>query len=180
MKIYTKTGDCGKTSLVGGKRVEKYCERLECYGTVDELNAHIGVVHDMCETEDVRTILLRVQNDLFSIGGLLACENAAQFQLPCVDYTHIELLEQTIDRYNEALPQLKSFILPSGNVVASHCHVARTVCRRAERAVVKLAEHETIDTHIAIYLNRLSDFLFVLARKIMNDSGLQEITWKKP
>lgn len=179
MKIYTKTGDKGSTSLIGGKRVEKCCDRLESYGTVDELNAHIGLVFDACNDDSVRTILSHIQNDLFTIGALLACEDAEKFKLSSVDENHIQLLEQTIDNYNATLPQLKEFILPAGHSAATQCHVARTVCRRAERCIVKLAGTEDIDMNILMYINRLSDFLFVLARKIMNDNGLSCITWSR-
>jgi len=179
MKIYTKTGDTGTTSLIGGKRVEKCCDRLDSYGTIDELNAHIGLVFDTCNDDQIRIVLLRVQNNLFTIGALLACEDAEKFRLSTIDAQQIELLEQTIDTYNATLPQLKEFILPAGHPVATQCHIARTVCRRAERCIVKLAETEEIDSNILTYINRLSDFLFVLARKIMCDNGLNELTWSK-
>jgi cob(I)alamin adenosyltransferase len=179
MKIYTKTGDAGTTSLIGGTRVVKYHTRLECYGTIDELNAHIGLVFDGCNNESIRTILSRVQHDLFTIGALLACEDAEKFQLSTINQQHIEILEETIDKYTAELPKLHEFILPAGHCVATQCHVARTVCRRAERNIVKLDEIADIDSNILIYINRLSDFLFILARKIMNDNGLKEITWSK-
>jgi len=176
--IYTKTGDKGSTSLIGGKRVEKCCDRLESYGTIDELNAHIGLVFDVCNNEEIRAILSGVQHNLFTIGAQLACEDAEKFRLSTIDAQQIELLEQTIDTYTSALPQLKEFILPAGHPAATQCHVARTVCRRAERCIVKLSETATIDATIVMYINRLSDFLFVLARKILCDNGLSEITWK--
>jgi cob(I)alamin adenosyltransferase len=177
MKIYTKTGDSGKTSLIGGKKVDKCCDRLESYGTIDELNAHIGLVFDTCNDEQVRGVLANVQRNLFTVGAQLACEDAEKFRLSTIDAQQIELLEQTIDNYTANLPQLKDFILPAGYAVATQCHVARTVCRRAERCIIKLNETEAVDANIRIYINRLSDFLFVLSRKIMNDHGFAEVTW---
>ncbi len=179
MKIYTKTGDTGKTSLIGGKRIEKCCDRLESYGTIDELNAHIGLVFDTCGDESVRAILSTVQHNLFTIGAQLACEDAEKFHLQKIDVQQIQTLEQAIDNYTAKLPRQKEFILPAGNSMATQCHIARTVCRRAERCIVKLCKKETVDTNIITYVNRLSDFLFVLARKIMNDNNIPEITWRR-
>lgn len=179
MNIYTKVGDKGKTSLIGGKRVEKCCDRLESYGTIDELNSHIGLVFDTCNDEPMRKILSKVQQHLFTIGSQLACENPEEFRLTKVDETHIQFLEQSIDNFAQNLPQLKEFILPAGHSVASQCHIARTVCRRAERCIVRLNEVEQINVNIMVYINRLSDLLFVMARRIIKNNNLQEVTWGK-
>lgn len=177
MKIYTKTGDKGTSSLLGGTRVAKYHERLECYGTIDELNSHIGVVRDICNNEDVCGILARIQHTLFTIGSYLANEKPHERVTPVLKQSDIELLEKTIDMYTAELPELKNFILPAGHIFSSQSHVCRTVCRRAERLIVKLSETVEVQQDVIIYVNRLSDFLFVLARKFLKDVNKQEITW---
>lgn len=178
-KIYTKTGDDGTTGLVGGNRVKKSNIRLDAYGTVDELNAYIGLIRSMIADTSVQALLLEVQNKLFVIGSRLASdEKGLQFtrDLYCSG-TAIVNLEKAIDQYEEDLPALQNFILPGGSQLVSYCHVARTVCRRAERRVVQLAETTDIEELIVQYLNRLSDYLFVLSRKVAKDQGVEEIAW---
>ena len=178
-KIYTKTGDDGTTGLVGGNRVRKSNLRLDAYGTVDELNAHIGYLRSLLNDEAVSQILLSVQNKLFVIGSRLASDEkgrAITQELTCSG-SGIEELEQAIDTYEVDLEPLQHFILPGGSPEVSYCHIARTVCRRAERRVVQLSETAEVDEVIIHYLNRLSDFLFVLGRKIAKDQGVSEIPW---
>lgn len=179
MKIYTRTGDDGTTGLIGGTRVKKYNLRLEAYGTIDELNSYIGVVRSLQTDAHADEILEKIQNKLFVIGANLATEDLTGLvrrQLPCRD-TDIELLEKEIDLMNEVLPELKNFILPGGCQASSFCHIARTVCRRAERHIVELAEKADIDPLLIKYVNRLSDYLFVLSRKVSLDQKVPEILW---
>lgn len=177
-KIYTKTGDKGQTSLIGGTRVPKFDVRIEAYGTVDELNSFIGLVRD--QKIDLHSIeaLIEIQDRLFTIGSLLAADEKNKMPLPQISETDILFLEKEIDQMNESLPEMKSFVLPGGHVAVSYCHVARCVCRRAERTVLQLNEKESVDELIYKYLNRLSDYLFVLSRKITHDLGVQETPWK--
>ncbi len=178
MKIYTKGGDTGQTSLLGGKRVSKSDLRIEAYGTVDELNANIGLLKDYHIADDHKDNLLKTQHDLFKIGSILACEvDPDQFNLPKIEDSDITEIEKNIDEMEKALPILKNFILPGGDLAVSQCHIARCVCRRSERLIVLLGEEEGVDEVIIRYLNRLSDFLFVLARKIGYDKGIDEINW---
>lgn len=178
MKIYTKGGDKGKTSLLGGKRVSKSDMRIEAYGTVDELNAQIGLLKDYDISDDLKAILLKIQHDLFKIGSILACEvDPDQYKLSLIQDSDIIEIEKLIDEMEGKLPVLKNFILPGGDIVVSQCHIARCVCRRAERYIVLLSEEEEVQEVIIMYLNRLSDFLFVLARKIGQDKGATEINW---
>jgi len=178
MKIYTKGGDKGQTSLLGGKRVLKSNPRIEAYGTIDELNANIGLLRDLEISEDIKQDLLKIQNILFVIGSILACEvDPKQFSLSNVDDSDIVDLEKGIDTMEKELPTLKSFILPGGHVAVSQCHICRCICRRAERHIVLLSEEEIVEEVIIQYLNRLSDYLFVLARKISKDLGISEINW---
>jgi len=180
MKIYTRTGDKGKTSLIGGKRVSKTHQRLEAYGTIDELNAHIGLLlAQLPADESERTTLLQVQNILFVVGAQLATPPEVTGTL-AVTPEMLSTLEEAIDRIEAALPSLKAFVLPGGTQAASQCHVCRTVCRRAERRVLALASRATIPSELTSYLNRLSDYLFVLSRKINNEQGMQEIFWQNP
>lgn len=180
MKIYTRTGDKGKTSLIGGKRVSKTHQRLEAYGTIDELNAHIGLLlAQLPADESERTTLLQVQNILFVVGAQLATPPEVSSPL-AVSAEMLSTLEEAIDRIEAALPSLKAFVLPGGTQAASQCHVCRTVCRRAERRVLALASRATIPSELTSYLNRLSDYLFVLSRKINNEQGMQEIFWQNP
>jgi len=178
-KIYTKTGDKGETSLIGGRRVPKHHLRIEAYGTVDELNSFVGLIRDHDIDPYYKTILLRIQECLFIAESLLAKdEKAEQIKLPCLRESDISLLEEEMDRMNEELPELHNFILPGGHVVASHAHVARTICRRAERIIIALAEKMPVQEIIIRYMNRLSDYFFVLARKLAQDKGASDILWK--
>ncbi len=178
MKIYTKTGDKGQTSLFGGKRVPKHHLRIESYGTVDELNSYIGLIRDQEIDEDSRNILIEIQDRLFTIGSILATEPGnTKVKVPQVNNTDITLLEKEIDKMNETLPEMRSFVLPGGHTTVSYCHIARCVCRRAERIVSHLAELEEVNNVVLIYLNRLSDYLFVLSRKITIDKGVKELPW---
>lgn len=181
MKIYTKTGDTGKTSLIGGTRVNKDDLRVECYGTVDELNAHIGLLNDYLKTISLENILVDIQNNLFVTGSQLAMDTNKElrFSLPDLSEDDVVLLEKEIDRMNEQLPKMTHFVLPGGNMIVSHAHIARTVCRRSERLCVGLLE-ETGDQRVLLivkYLNRLSDYLFVLARFIAKHLDVEEVKW---
>ncbi|KJS06589.1 MAG: cob(I)yrinic acid a c-diamide adenosyltransferase [Flavobacteriales bacterium BRH_c54] len=179
MKIYTKTGDRGETSLFGGERVPKYHYRIEAYGTVDELNSTIGLIRDQVIDEATFNILLEVQDRLFTLGSNLATDPSnKKVKTPQLNKSDIELLEKEIDKMNETLPEMRSFVLPGGHPTVSYCHIARCVCRRAERLVVFLSEKEPINEDIIIYLNRLSDYLFVLSRKFTQDFKAKEIPWK--
>jgi cob(I)alamin adenosyltransferase len=179
MKIYTKTGDKGFTSLIGGSRVPKYHLRIDSYGTVDELNAYMGLIADQQIAQGYKDVLKEIQNRLFTIGAMLAAEpGESRMQLPGLADADITLLEQEMDTMNALLPELKHFILPGGNNTISFCHVARCVCRRAERLVVQLAEESAVNEKIVVYLNRLSDYLFVLARKIGYDEQVPENKWQ--
>jgi cob(I)alamin adenosyltransferase len=178
MKIYTKTGDKGQTSLIGGTRVPKYHLRIESYGTVDELNSYIGLIADQDNSAVARVFLREIQDRLFTLGSLLAEDvGKSKMKLPQLSTTDVEVLEHAIDAMNETLPDLKSFILPGGNTTVSYCHVARCICRRAERLVVHLSEDVTVDATIVVYLNRLSDYLFTLARYIAHLQGVPDIEW---
>jgi cob(I)alamin adenosyltransferase len=178
-KIYTKTGDKGQTSLIGGTRLPKHHIRIEAYGTVDELNSFVGLVRDSISEKELFDLLIEIQDRLFTIGSLLAADPVKnKMQLPQLNESDVVLLEKAIDKMNETLPEMKSFVLPGGHTVVSYCHIARCVCRRAERAVLKLAENEKVDELIYKYLNRLSDHLFVLSRKLTQDLNANEIPWK--
>lgn len=181
MKIYTKTGDKGQTSLVSGKRVAKYHLRIESYGTVDELNSYIGMVRDQEVNEKRKDELKEIQDRLFTIGSLLASEPENQKKkVPDLYETDIEFLEKKIDEIDAQLPAMRFFILPGGHQSISMGHIARTVCRRAERLVLKLSQEEEIveGELITRYLNRLSDYLFILCRKMHQELGIEEIAWK--
>lgn len=178
MKIYTKTGDKGYTSLIGGTRVPKHHLRIESYGTVDELNSYIGLIRDQPIKEHDKEMLKQIQDRLFTIGSSLAADPArSKMVIPDLKPEDIELLEKEMDRMNEILPELKHFILPGGNNTVSYCHIARCVCRRAERLSVHLAEESTVDEQVNIYLNRLSDYLFTLARMVGYDDKVVENQW---
>lgn len=178
MKIYTKTGDQGQTSLIGGTRVPKYHLRIETYGTVDELNAYIGLIACQEISVHYQQVLKEIQDRLFTIGSSLAADpERSKMKIPDLLATDITLLEQEMDAMNEVLPELKHFILPGGNTIVSYCHLARCVCRRAERLLVHLASESFVDSNITIYLNRLSDYLFVLARKLNADAKTAENIW---
>lgn len=182
MKVYTKTGDKGQTSLVGGQRVSKCCERLESYGTIDELNSHIGVLITYCTDEHDKQFLTDVQANLFVVGGYLATDNS-QREVRCgniVTPEMVEVVESEIDRIQEALPPIRLFILPGGQRGAAYAHVCRTVCRRAERQILRLAEcGAEVDDMVLAYVNRLSDYLFVVARKLNVESGTDEVIWRR-
>jgi cob(I)alamin adenosyltransferase len=180
-KVYTKTGDDGTSALVGGNRVKKYDIRLDAYGTVDELNASIGVLRAYDLTDDIINLLIQIQNKLFNIGSILASDEKGQSLTANLAITdeNIKDLEIAIDSFEVKLPELTYFIIPGGELSVAHCHVARTVCRRAERRIVELSEQVNVQAEIIRYVNRLSDFLFVLARKIAFDKKLEEIAWKK-
>lgn len=178
MKIYTKTGDKGETSLFGGTRVSKDHIRIEAYGTVDELNACIGLIRDYLDADDL-DLITEIQNRLFNIGSILATEKETSFPIPELKIEHIELLEQWMDKTDEGLPKLTNFILPGGHPSVAHCHLARTVCRRSERRVISLSESAEIPDNLVKYLNRLSDFLFILARKLTISNQVEELLWKK-
>jgi cob(I)alamin adenosyltransferase len=181
LKIYTKTGDKGTTSLIGGTRVSKAHIRIESYGTVDELNSWIGMVGDQFAHKHSKKILKEIQDRLFTIGSSLACdpEKETKMQIPDLKAEDITLLEKEIDRMNEKMPVMKSFVLPGGHIAVSTAHVARCVCRRAERLCVTLAEQNMFVEPLVIqYLNRLSDYLFVLARFIGDKLKVKEVPWK--
>jgi cob(I)alamin adenosyltransferase len=178
LKIYTKKGDKGETSLLGGTRVPKHHIRIEAYGTVDELNSYIGIIRDSIEDIKTKTILLEIQDRLFTAESLLAYDGSKEIKLPQLHEDDIFLLEKEIDKMNENLPELTNFIIPGGHILSSHCHVARCVCRRAERIIIKLSEIEKVDDINIKYFNRLSDYLFVLSRKILKDFGAEETIWK--
>lgn len=177
-KIYTKTGDTGETGLFGGKRLPKNHIRIESYGTVDELNAYLGLLGDACENPEIVARIRSIQDLLFRIGASLAMEAGATPMIAGVEEKHVLDLEGYMDAMDENLPPLQNFILPGGHPTVSFCHIARCVCRRAERATVALAQEEAVDPVIIRYLNRLSDFLFVLARKIGQELGAEEVPWK--
>ena len=178
MKIYTKTGDKGQTSLIGGTRVPKYHLRIESYGTVDELNSYIGLISDQELTLHDKELLKQVQDRLFTIGSSLASDpDKSKMVIPDLYLADIELLEKEMDAINEVIPELRHFILPGGDQAISFCHVARCVCRRAERLVVHLATESAVDEKITIYLNRLSDYLFTLGRKIAHERKIAENQW---
>jgi cob(I)alamin adenosyltransferase len=178
MKIYTKTGDKGFTSLIGGTRVPKHHLRIESYGTVDELNSYIGLIRDQDIAAHDKQVLKEIQDRLFTIGSSLASDpEKSKMIIPDLHEADIELLEKEMDAANEQLPELRNFILPGGSNAISFCHIARCVCRRAERLCVHLAEESAVDIKVNIYLNRLSDYLFTLARKIGYEHNIAENQW---
>ncbi|MBC7409175.1 MAG: cob(I)yrinic acid a,c-diamide adenosyltransferase [Arcicella sp.] len=179
MKIYTKTGDKGQTSLVGGTRVSKTELRIEAYGTVDELNSYVGLVRDQAVNNDRKDILKEIQDRLFTIGSILASEpEQTKKRIPDLHESDIELLEKEMDRMDESLEPMRFFILPGGHQSVSFGHLARTVCRRAERIVVRLSQETEVNDLVIRYLNRLSDYLFVLCRIMIKDLNIEEISWK--
>ncbi len=177
-KIYTKTGDKGETGLFGGKRLPKNHIRIEAYGTVDELNSYIGLLRELISNVEQRSLLKEIQDRLFTIGSQLASDPSKNMKTPDVLDSDITLLEKAIDDMNEVLPPLKNFILPGGHPIVAHAHVARCICRRAERNTVALNMEEAVESILIQYLNRLSDYLFVLSRKIAFDLGVEELAWK--
>ena len=177
-KIYTKTGDKGETSLFGGKRLPKHHIRIEAYGTVDELNSYVGLVRDCFEDDTTRKVLKEIQDRLFTIGSNLASDPSKNMTTPDIHASDLELLENEIDRMDVELPALRNFILPGGHPTVSYCHVARCVCRRAERIMVQLSETSPVESILLQYMNRLSDYLFALGRYIALKLGAEEITWQ--
>ena len=185
MKIYTKTGDKGTTALFGGTRVPKHHIRIESYGTVDELNSHIGLVRDQEIAANHKQFLEQIQNKLFTVGAILATDpekailksGKERLNIPKISPADIEALEHEMDRMNELLPPMTHFVLPGGHQTVSFCHIARCVCRRSERLAAQLNDFEAVDEAVLKYLNRLSDYLFVLARKLSKDLQAEEIKW---
>lgn len=184
MKIYTKAGDKGQTGLIGGRRTSKADLRIDAYGTIDELNAWLGLLRDQPSTVNRRELLKEIQNRLFTVGAELATdpERAAQRTMPTIVPDDVTRLEQAMDNMDAELPELRAFIIPGGHESVSICHLARTVCRRAERAVVALndtfAESGGVDELVLQYLNRLSDYLFVLSRALAQEQNVEELVWK--
>lgn len=179
MKLYTRHGDQGMTSLFGGRRVPKSHVRVEACGAVDELNAQVGLIRDQDIGGHAKEVLRAIQDKLLAIGALLSADARKQEQeMPELGKQDVALLEKEIDEISALLPPLNCFIVPGGHQTVSCCHIARSVCRRAERAVVRLAEKEQVDEIVVPYLNRLSDYLFVLARKTGKDKGTEELLWR--
>jgi cob(I)alamin adenosyltransferase len=179
MKIYTKTGDQGTTALFGGKRVSKADLRIDSYGTVDELNSYVGLLRDLDVNLKRKTFLVEIQDRLFTIGSILATDPAnKKVKIPALQEEDIQLLENEIDSMETGLIPMRVFVLPGGHTSVSFGHIARTVCRRAERLVVTLDQQEKVDALVIKYLNRLSDYLFVLCRKMANELGAEETPWK--
>ncbi|MBE9491960.1 MAG: cob(I)yrinic acid a,c-diamide adenosyltransferase [Bacteroidetes bacterium] len=178
-KIYTKTGDKGETSLIGGTRVLKYNLRIETYGTVDELNAFIGLIRDQDIERHYKTVLIEIQNRLFTLGSLLARDHEKNTtrKISQILDKDVEFLEREIDAMNKELKPVNSFILPGGHPIVSYCHIARCICRRAERMTVRLTQDYPVDELNIQYLNRLSDYLFVLARRLSKDLDATETFW---
>lgn len=185
MKVYTKTGDKGTTALFGGTRVPKHHIRIDSYGTVDELNSHIGLIRDQEINDDYKKVLEKIQDRLFTVGAILATDpektllknGKERLNIPKISDGDIQFLESQIDLMDAELPQMTHFVLPGGHTTVSYCHIARCVCRRAERLAVHLHELEPTDEAVLTYLNRLSDYLFVLARKLSYDLHANEVKW---
>ena len=179
MKIYTRKGDKGNTTLVGGKKVSKTHIRIEAYGTVDELIVHIGMLRDLIEKEDIKHYLIEIQDRLMTCAAILAsdCEDC-KVKIPEMRKADISSLEEAIDLMEASLPSLTSFVLPGGHVISSQCHIARTVCRRAERQIIRLSAELFVPETVIKFINRLSDYLFVLARKVLHDLNREDLPWK--
>lgn len=178
MKIYTKTGDKGQTSLLGGTRVSKHHIRIEAYGTVDELNSHIGFLRDQKINDEHVKVLLEIQDRLFTIGSILACDpEKRNIKIPQLIESDITYLENEIDKMDEVLPSMKYFVLPGGHQAVSVSHICRCVCRRAERAIIHLSESGPVDEIVIKYMNRLSDYLFTLSRKLAHEFNVSETPW---
>jgi cob(I)alamin adenosyltransferase len=179
MKIYTKKGDKGETGLLGGTRVKKSHIRIESYGRVDELNSWIGLIRDQNMDKHSKEILIQIQDRLFTIGSHLASDpEKPKAKIPDLKEEDVTALEKEMDAMNEILPEMHSFVLPGGHTAVSYCHIARCICRSAERCAVGLASEEKVEDIIIKYLNRLSDYLFVLSRKLTKDLKAEEISWK--
>ncbi len=185
MKIYTRTGDEGMTALFGGTRVPKHHIRIQSYGTVDELNSWLGLLRDQDVQSRYKEVLMKVQKDLFTIGSILATDpekailksGKERLNISKISSEDIAFLEKEMDHMEESLPQMTHFILPGGHPAVSYCHIARTVCRRAERMACILHENQPFDAEVLSYMNRLSDYLFVLARAFTYDLGAEEVKW---
>ena len=185
MKIYTKTGDKGTTALFGGTRVHKHHIRIESYGTIDELNSHIGLIRDQAIDPIHKKVLMEIQDRLFTVGAILATDpekttlknGKDRLNIPKISESDIKLLEDNMDNMNAALPPMTNFVLPGGHQTVSFCHIARTVCRRAERLASHLNDMEPFQPETLMYINRLSDYLFVLARKLSHELQAEEIKW---
>lgn len=179
--IYTRTGDSGMTSLVGGVRVSKTDGRLEAYGTVDELNSFLGLLFTYLKDEKDSARIMQIQNDLFSLGSYLATDQdqTTLRASAVIEEEQVKWLEEAIDETENGLPGWKGFVIPGGSRGAAVCHVCRTVCRRTERRILDLTEDMALDAHLLAYINRLSDYLFVLARKLVFQEGKEEILWRK-
>lgn len=185
MKIYTKTGDKGTTALFGGTRVPKHHSRIESYGTIDELNSHIGLIRDQAIDPIHKKVLMEIQDRLFTVGAILATDpekatlknGKDRLNIPKISESDIKLLEDNMDNMNAALPPMTNFVLPGGHQTVSFCHIARTVCRRAERLASHLNDMEPFQPETLMYINRLSDYLFVLARKLSHELQAEEIKW---
>lgn len=179
MKIYTKTGDKATTSLFTGRRVSKHHARIEAYGTIDELNSYLGLIRDQEINVNYKSILTKIQETLFTLGAILATEpqKDQRLKIERIADEDIRLLETEIDKMNEALPKMTHFVLPGGHTTVSYCHIARTICRRAERCISFLHENEPVPESLLAYINRLSDYLFVLARKLSFDLKAEEVKW---
>lgn len=179
MKVYTKTGDKGETSLFGGKRVKKYNLRINAYGTSDELNSYIGLIRDQDISPDYKKVLVEIQDRIFTLGSALAADpDKPKLKKPDLLESDVKFLEHEMDKMDAELPEMRHFVLPGGHTTVSYCHIARCVCRRTERLVIELSDEAEIDQIIVQYLNRLSDYLFVLGRKLSQDLGAEEIPWK--
>ncbi len=178
MKVYTKKGDKGTTQLIGGKRVPKNHDRIDAYGTVDELNSYMGLLRDQSVGKETYELIITIQNKLFTIGALLANQDDNnKMKLPLIEEKDVTQLENEIDKMNESLPEMRSFILPGGHTTVSFCHIARCVCRRAERLTIQIDENVLQVEIILKYLNRLSDYLFVLSRYLSKNLDAKEIPW---
>ena len=179
MKVYTKNGDTGTTQLIGGTRVSKSSLRLESYGTIDELNSFIGLIRDQEIAEKYKLQLIEIQDRLFTIGSSLASDpQKSKMKIPDLLESDIEFLELSIDDMDKELPEMKFFVLPGGHQTVSYCHIARCVCRRAERVIISLHEHEFVSEIVFKYINRLSDYLFVISRKLSKDLNIIEQPWR--
>lgn len=180
MKIYTKTGDKGQTGLIGGSRVSKADLRIDAYGTVDELNSWIGLVRDQAVNTNRKDFLKEIQDRLFTIGSELATDpdKTVKRAMPAIIPRDVTSLEDAMDAMDAELPELRAFVLPGGHQAVSYCHLARTVCRRAERLIIALNQQSPVDDLVLQYINRLSDYLFVLSRKMAQELGSEEVAWK--
>ena len=181
MKIYTKNGDRGKTSLIGGKKVSKHDLQVEAYGSVDELNSFMGLVKDYSKNDEINQVLFKVQLKLFTIGSILAQENTSTNSVILeklnISAKDTNFIESQIDKLEKKLPKLSKFIIPGGDKLVSYCHVSRSICRRAERKITKLSDSVKLDSNILPYINRLSDFLFVLSRYFSKELDIEESYW---